>query len=51
MVIRPDATVFADMISKVGTILSYDGGDTGELPNFFTLLVQYRQSTRILTNI
>ena len=52
MVIRPDATVFADMISKVGTILSYDGGDTGELPTFcFTLLVQYRQSTRILTNI
>jgi hypothetical protein len=25
------------MISKVGTILSYDGGDTGELPNFFLL--------------
>jgi len=29
MVIRPDAGVFADMMSKVTSLASYDGGDTG----------------------
>ena len=28
--IRPDNSVFADMMSKVGELASYDGGDTGK---------------------
>ena len=30
LVVRPDEVVFADMIGKIGTLTSYDGGDTGK---------------------
>lgn len=29
LVIRPDQGVFSDMMGKIGTLESYDGGDTG----------------------
>ena len=33
LMIRPDEAVFLDMMSKLNTLGSYDGGDTGEICN------------------
>ena len=35
LLVRPDEAVFADMLARAPTILSYDGGDTGFLNAYF----------------
>ena len=35
MIIRPDAQIFRQMLSKIDKIEPYDGGDTGFLNHFF----------------
>mmetsp|Transcript_45652 Transcript_45652/g.108455 ORF Transcript_45652/g.108455 Transcript_45652/m.108455 type:complete len:279 (-) Transcript_45652:51-887(-) len=35
MLVRPDITVFEDMVQKAPTTVSYDGGDTGFLNAYF----------------
>eukprot|EP00918_Siedleckia_nematoides_P013241 GHVU01028863.1.p1 GENE.GHVU01028863.1~~GHVU01028863.1.p1 ORF type:complete len:202 (+),score=24.37 GHVU01028863.1:543-1148(+) len=35
IVLRPDASVFADMVARLPTLPSHDGGDTGYLNSYF----------------
>jgi len=45
--VRPNAEVFEDMVSKVGTLPSYDGGDTGFLNAYFSEWFSADSSARL----
>lgn len=51
MVIRPDKTIFNDMIAKKDTLFTYDGGDQGFLNSYFRswfkLDIKYNAGKRI----
>lgn len=47
LVIKPNSTVFGDMLTKIGSLPSYDGGDTGFLNSYFPNWFQMPSSSRL----
>lgn len=47
MLLKPDLVVFESMVTKIGTLTSYDGGDTGFLNAFFSDWYQRGSNSRL----